>query len=125
MSASEAELESQILHVLKNLSGNLDEHAWNSYYLDVTNNFRGVLRGDDLADLVRTVARLDQRGNIVFDEAKWVDNNIYVLGIVRPNLYYLKINRNSFSRSLDLFIRIRYIFPNKYELIGARITHRG
>lgn len=124
-SGNQIEIKYQILQILQDISNNLDESTWPSYYLDVTSKFNSVLRGDDVSELVRVMAQLDQKGEIAFNEKGWVDNNIYTLGIARPNLYYLKIDKNSFSRSLDLFIRIKYIYPNKYELLGARITRRA
>jgi hypothetical protein len=96
---SDPSMKDAILKALEQVNVDVTERRWQSYYFDVSDRFKDVIKDTSFEQLLSDFAELDKRIPTKFNARNFEDNKIYYVAIEPPNL--------SGSRSA-----LKYSFPN-------------
>lgn len=116
--------EIQILGAIQEINRDFSERKWNSFQLDVTDDFSKIIKDTSFSDLLKYFADFNGREPVKFDPDKFEDGKIYYLGIIQSSLFRLPIKNRKLCRSCDLIISVKYIEYDKYEFQDAAIVMR-
>jgi hypothetical protein len=121
---SDSSMKEAIFKALEQVNIDVTERRWQSYYLDVSDRFKDVIKDTSFEQLLKDFAELDNRIPVTFNAYNFVDNKIYYLGMGPRKLSKLNIHHNNFDRAWEFSVTIRYIKENKYSFIEARVMDR-
>lgn len=117
-------MKEAILKALEQVNIDVVERRWSTYYLDVTDRFKEIIKDTSYEQLLKDFADLDGRYIAKFNANNFVDGNIYYIGLAPPRLSKLDMPHNNFRSSWDFLVKVKYISENKYELMEAKVIKR-